>query len=86
MKLSEYPLIHPTAATRDCSFGRYTEIDEFSALKNVRLTIPVGQMVRVFGRWDADADCLKLLETYTTLRIGNMSPIWGYWFWRPSTL
>lgn len=28
MKLSEQPLIHPTATTRDCSFGRYTEIDE----------------------------------------------------------
>ncbi len=28
MKLSEHPLIHPTATTRNCSFGRYTEIDE----------------------------------------------------------
>ena len=28
MKLSEKPLIHPTAATQDCSFGRYTEVDE----------------------------------------------------------
>jgi len=28
MKLSEQPLIHPTAVVSDCSLGRYTEIDE----------------------------------------------------------
>jgi len=28
MKLSEKPLIHPTALTEDCQFGRYTEVAE----------------------------------------------------------
>lgn len=74
MKLSVDPLIHPTATTRDCSFGRYTEIDERCQIAECVMG-DYSYVMRESEIWAADIGKFVNIASHVRINATN-HPMW----------
>ncbi|MBP0618123.1 DapH/DapD/GlmU-related protein [Jiella mangrovi] len=73
-KLSETPLIHPTARVEDCHIGRYTEIAERCNISETRLG-DYSYVTRDCGIWASDIGKFVNIAAATRINATN-HPTW----------